>query len=399
MFTERGPILRLPMFKTAISFLFIISLFISTPTAFACTTFCLRSNGENLFGKNYDWSIGDGMVFVNKRGVSKMSSLDGEKNVATWTSKYGSVTFNQYGWESPSGGMNEMGVAIELMWLDGTKYPKADERPAIDVLEWIQFQLDTAATTAEVIRNAETVRIVSDVSLHYLVNDRGGNTATVEFLDGRLVAHTGKDLPVATLTNDTYTRSLNYAAKNNVLTTRSTNSLDRFARAATRTKEFDQKSLSENEAVEYAFDTLANAAQPGYTQWSIVYDQKRMKIHFRTKDQTAIKTIDTHFFDYGCSSPVMIYDMNTPDADDISPMFKAYTRAANRSLVERSFSGTDFLAKTSMKVKDQVAEFPERFTCNSVEPLRDRKQTQAELSSIDLLIPLAMIYKQFVTSR
>src|SRR5215217_6240032 len=91
--------------------LILLATFLFTPSAFGCTTFCLKNKGENLFGKNYDWSIGDGMIFVNKRGMSKMSSLEGEKKVLNWVSKYGSVTFNQYGWEQPSGGMNEMGVA------------------------------------------------------------------------------------------------------------------------------------------------------------------------------------------------------------------------------------------------------------------------------------------------
>ena len=164
-----------------------------------------------MFGKNYDWMIGDGMVFVNKRGVSKISSE--EVNPARWVSKYGSVTFNQYGWESPSGGMNEEGLVIELMWLDDTQYPAPDERPAVDVLEWIQYNLDTAASTEHVIRNSETIRISSAVKLHYLVNDRFGNSATIEFLDGKLVAHTGEKLPYATLANDTYTRSLEHSKK------------------------------------------------------------------------------------------------------------------------------------------------------------------------------------------
>src|SRR5687768_12974444 len=198
---------RISLFFLAVAILHSISL----GPVYACTTFCLKSRGEVLFGKNYDWMIGDGLVFVNKRGVSKVSTED--VNPAKWVSKYGSVTFNQYGWESPSGGMNEAGVVIELMWLDDTQYPKADERPAIDVLEWIQFNLDTAATTDAVIRNSSTVRIASAVKLHYLVSDRSGNSATIEFLDGQLVAHTGNHLPFSALANDTYIRSLEHTKK------------------------------------------------------------------------------------------------------------------------------------------------------------------------------------------
>lgn len=387
------------MLRTLTSTVFIFTLLISTPAAFACTTFCLKNSGEVLFGKNYDWSLGDGIIFVNKRGMEKMSSVDNEKNVAKWTSKYSSVTFNQYGWEQPSGGMNETGVVIELMWLDDAKYPKADARPALGVLDWIQFQLDTSGSTAEVIRNSENVRIASQIPLHYLVSDRGGNAATIEFLDGKLVAHTGTELPIATLTNDTYKRSMKYAATNDVNTTRSVNSLDRFARTADRTKQFAGKPLSEKQAIDYAFETLANAAQPGYTQWSIVYDQKRMKIHFRTKDRPVIKTIDTKFFDQGCVSPVMMFDMNSELEGDISPQFKPYERAANRSLIERSYNGTDFLQKVPDKQRDADAEFPERFTCSSVQPLRDKMQTLAENNGTVWALTLASIFKYIATSR
>jgi choloylglycine hydrolase len=387
------------MSKTAVSLLIMFVFLFAVDPALACTTFCLKNKGEILFGKNYDWSIGDGMIFVNKRGMSKTSSIEGEKAVATWTSKYGSVTFNQYGWEQPSGGMNEVGVVIELMWLDEGKYPKPDDRPAIDVLEWIQYELDTSASTAEAIANSNSVRIASKIPLHYLVSDREGKAATIEFLDGKLVAHTGIELPIATLTNDTYARSMRYAAANDSATTRSTSSLDRFVRTAAKTKEFGGKELSEESAVNFAFDTLANAAQPGYTQWSIVYDQKRMKVHFRTKDRPEIKTIDAHYFDYGCVSPVIIFDLNATDSGDISPLFKPYTRAANRNLIERAFNGTEFLAKVPSKERDAAAEFPERFTCSSVQPLRDKMQTRAENAGYEWATTLAYIFNYLATSR
>ena len=106
---------------------------------------------------------------------------------------------------------NRCGLVIELMWLDETRYPAADSRPALDVLEWIQYQLDTAATVNELLAQSEKVRITSLVTLHYLVNDKAGDSATIEFLNGKLVAHQGNALPVSTLTNDTYEKSLNYS--------------------------------------------------------------------------------------------------------------------------------------------------------------------------------------------
>ena len=96
------------------------------------------------------------------------------------------------------------GLVVELMWLDETIYPKPDERPAIGVLQWIQYQLDNCATIEEVIATDKTVRIVSKgTPLHYLVADAKGNAATIEFLNGKMVVHKGSELPMAVLTNDT----------------------------------------------------------------------------------------------------------------------------------------------------------------------------------------------------
>src|SRR6185503_11458637 len=121
----------------------------------ACTTFCLISKHNILFGRNYDFSVGDGLIFINKRGVAKEATMQEGPNPVKWVSKFGSVTFNQFGRENPTGGMNEMGMVVEEMWLDETEYPKADSRPTIDTQQWIQYLLDTSATTAEAIKNAE----------------------------------------------------------------------------------------------------------------------------------------------------------------------------------------------------------------------------------------------------
>ena len=334
----------------------------------ACTTFCLKNNGEVLFGKNYDWMVGDGLVFVNKRGVAKVASpenLFDSSNTAKWVSKYGSVTFNQYGRENPSGGMNEAGLVIELMWLDDTQYPQADSRPTVGTLEWIQYQLDSASTVAEVVQNAEKVRINSEVKLHYLVNDKAGNTATIEFLNGKLVAHLGDTLPVSTLTNDTYEKSLGYAKTASSENARSSRSLDRFVRAAQRTSDFSKHQKSEADAVNYAFEILSNVAQPGATQWSIVYDQKRSRVHFRTLQNSQIKTIDTKAFDYSCGTVVKLFDMNSNVSGDVTAKFVDYTRKANRDLIERAFNGTDFLKAIPPPFKDQLASHPEQFGCSA----------------------------------
>jgi len=374
--------------KSALCFLILLSLF--TVDAFACTTFCLKRGDEVLFGKNYDWMIGDGLVFVNKRGVAK-TAMSGT-NSARWTSRYGSVTFNQYGRENPSGGMNEAGLVVELMWLDDTIYPAADARQTVDTLEWIQYQLDNFASVEEVIKANENVRISSLVKLHYLVNDRHGNSASIEFLNGKLIAHTGDKMPVSALANDTYEKSWAYAKTIEPFggaqkLPQSSSSLDRFTRAALKVKEFEKQAAKN--PVEYAFAVLENVAQKGYTQWSIVYDQKAGKIYFRTLASREIKSIDTKSFDYSCGSTVKILDVNANKGGDVTDSFTDYTPKANRDLIERAFNGTEFLRQIPAVARDGFAKHTESFACAAGTAVRKpSRETQARFEPLVLVFPL-----------
>src|ERR1700741_4950522 len=187
----------------------LLILFFSFP-AFTCTTFFINRNGQLIFGRNYDWVAGQGMVNTNLRGLAKTSFAMPDGSTINWVSLYGSITFNQYGKEFPTGGMNEKGLVVELMWLDGTQYPKADNRPAVEVLQWIQYQLDNCATIDDVIATDTRVRIASkgNAPLHYLIADAKGYAATIEFLNGKMVVHKGAELPFPVLTNNSYEESL-----------------------------------------------------------------------------------------------------------------------------------------------------------------------------------------------
>lgn len=354
-------------------------------SAAACTTFCLKSKGEMLFGRNYDWQIGDGLVFVNKRGMEKISTTAGDANPAKWVSKYGSVTFNQYGRENPMGGMNEAGLVIEVMWLDETQYPKTDSRPGIDVLEWVQKNLDTAATVSEVLKNSENLRIKSQVKIHYLINDKDGNSATIEFLDGQMIAHTGDKLAYSALANDTYDKSINYLKTTAPEQTKTSRSFDRFTRAAESTKEFAANPKSEQQAVDYAFNVLSDVAQKNYTQWSIVYDQKRGKIYFRTLQSPTIKSIDAKSFDYSCGTAVKLFDINAKDSGDVTAKFADYTHEANSDLLKRSFAGTDFLKAVPSIIVEGFATYPENFACSTGGEKAQLGQRLGELSRVAVL--------------
>jgi len=330
----------------------------------SCTTFCFADGGQVIFGKNYDWNVDDGHVLVNKRGVSR-GSLDpgGSGDPARWKSRYGSVTFNQYGRDFPSGGMNEKGLVVELMWLDETVYPAADKRPALGVLEWIQYQMDMSATVADVIASDAAIRIAGRSPLHYLVADETGRAAVIEFLDGRMTTHTGATLPVAALTNNTYEDSLAFFSKTRAAgrpAPDGVESLHRFARTAQRVS--DYRRLPADKAVAHAFDTLAAAGNES-TQWSIVYDAVGRRVHFKTRRQRGIRSLDVGMLDFACDSPVLMADMNAAAPGDITRALVGWSVEANIALVRSAYAKTAFLAGVPETEIQKVGRSPLAGVC------------------------------------
>lgn len=310
-------------------------LVLVSPIADACTTFCT----QDLFGRNYDWNIGYGAVMVNKRGMSKSSAAGG--NAAKWVSRYGSLTFNQYGRDNPTGGMNEAGLVVELMWLNETSYPAPDKRPQLGGLEWIQFQLDTASTVAEVVTNAQRMRVSRKAApLHFLVADAKGDAATIEFIGGKLVVHRGKSLPVRALANDPYSAAL-------------THTTGRFATA--------RRGLANATTTDAAFDLLDRVAQP-HTQWSIVYDLRGRRVTWRTKANRDPRTLALSSLDFGCTSPVRWLDIDAGKGN-VASALQNYSPEDNLKLVRRSTRETPFLRETTDAEIAASAAWPDQSTC------------------------------------
>lgn len=340
-----------------------VSLF--SPSLLACSTFCLTHDEEIVFGRNYDFETGVGMLVVNKRGVSKVSAISNDRPAA-WISRFGSVTFNQFGREFPMGGMNEEGLVVELLWLEGTVYPPPDDRPAVALLEWIQYQLDNSADVDEMIANNQAVRIKGRTPLHFLVSDARGESATVEFLNGKSVIHRGPTLPVAVLTNTSYATSASHLTNfSGFGGTRpipaSAGSLERFVRVASMLQSYEP---SAGNPVEYAFTILESAAQPNWTRWSIVYDIARRALHFRTETAEEIKTVDFAKLDFSCRTPVVTLDLHAPLSGDVSTLLEPYSRAKNYALILEAHRATSFLRNTSIAEIEADAAHPDSTSCS-----------------------------------
>ena len=330
---------------------------LSTASPDACTTFCVKSAGRVIFGRNYDFDIGQGLVLLNPRGLRKrgFDPLGPE-----WVARHGSITFNQFGRDFPMGGMNEAGLVVELMWHERAEYPAADRRAALGVLEWIQYQLDTASTVEDVLRSDGTVRVSGVVPLHYLVSDRAGRVATIEFLRGRLEAHSGESLPVSVLANDTYEDALAFWRGRQGRRAAGSGSDARFARASDAVSRFGDQTA--DTAVQHAFEILADVVQRS-TRWSIVYDQTDRVITYRTDRNVALRVLRFDALDFGCGASARLLDVHAGAAGDVGATMTPYSDARNRELVVSSYSGFSGTRQTPQAEIDRVIAHPSLARC------------------------------------
>ena len=341
-------------------------------SADACSVFLLKNGEVVVVGRNYDWHMEDALVMVNKRDIQKTAlSFD---NPAKWTSKYGSVTINQYGRELPCDGMNEKGLVISLLWLVETRYPKPDERPSLTNAQWAQYQLDTAATVDEVIASDKQIRITNlgGAQVHYFVADAQGNAAVIEFIGGKMYAVTGKDLPYAAITNRTYADSLNYlkqhegfGGKRQIV--RSPSSFNRFVGSARAGRDFAAVvNPTLDSAIQTALRTCVDVDQGDRTKWTLAYDLANRTIHFRTYSNRALRKLTFPSLDFSGATPTQLADINAVREGDLQPALEDYTWQANCEQMRRAVNLTQFARALPDFIIEMAAKYPEK-NCVPVE--------------------------------
>ena len=331
----------------------------------ACTMLTIGSATSSpplVFAKSFDWYYGHGRVFTNARNVEKTAMLDIPRQVpAKWVSKFGSVTFTQYGRDFPLGGMNEAGLVVELLWLDTTIYPPRDTRPTVNEFQWLQYQLDNYASVSEIIAHASELRTMQSIAkAHYMACDANAECAVFENVAGQLVIHSGTDLPVHTLTNHTYDESLaflkNYVGFGGSLPIpKGRSSEERYVRGTTLAQSFP----AGGEPISFAFDTLSRVAMGNFSQWNMVYDPRNVRLSFRSQTQDSIKTIDLKTLNFSCKTPNLTADVNAAQAGPL--VFEPYTSELNRALIAETAGKKR--PEISKQIVSLLTKFPDTTSC------------------------------------
>jgi len=356
--------------KAVLQNLFVCILFmiclISAPNKLtACTSFVVKIDNQLVLAKNLDWEISNGIVMVNKKGVLKTAYCDNPKRLS-WISKYGSVTFNQFGKEFPLGGMNEKGLVIEELNSWG-RTPGGDNKYQLNEFQWTQFCLDNFADVEELLNGIDSIVIVPLlINLHYLVTDSYGNTAIVEFHDGKTFIYNGSDLPYPVLSNNHYENSLDYLGNfrgfgGDLEIRPDKSSNGRFVKVATMLENLEPK----NSAWEKAFEILDSVSQED-TQWSIVYNITDRTIQYLTQGNKTVRTIDLNDLDFTCETDVSFIDIINSEPVAGECRFEIFSPADNRQLLVDVFGKYNRYNPGEVGVDEfiKLAEYGNSVQCN-----------------------------------
>ncbi|ADI37892.1 Penicillin acylase [Waddlia chondrophila WSU 86-1044] len=163
-------------------------------------------------GRSMDWpEPTQPQLMVLPRGMKRDGGRLGpevvvEENPLQWTSKYGSIVVTIYGLGSVDG-LNEEGLGMHLLFLTATDYgPRDRSKQGVQAMLWGQYLLDNASTVEEAIELVEQIQPVMvgyagyKSSVHLAIEDRLGDSAVIEYVEGKPRIYHGKHYQV--MTND-----------------------------------------------------------------------------------------------------------------------------------------------------------------------------------------------------
>ena len=216
----------------------------------ACSRILWNDNGYAVMvGRTMDWPESTQPVLtVFPRGLERDGGKAGPETVVTenparWTSRYGSVVATVYG-VGTADGMNEKGLAVHMLYLNATDFgPRDPKKQGIQAGLWAQYLLDNAATVEEALELFEDLQVVMITAnghksnVHLAMEDASGDSAIIEYIDGKPVVHHGREFRV--MTNDpAYSEQLALLEQQDFSKPASTmplpgnvNAIDRFQRA------------------------------------------------------------------------------------------------------------------------------------------------------------------------
>jgi choloylglycine hydrolase len=328
----------------------------SLKLANACTRVLWNNNDRAVIvGRTMDWPEStEPTLVVFPAGISRNGGQIGPEvivpqNPAMWTSKYGSIVTTVYGIGAVDG-FNDRGLGGHLLYLTATDFgPRDVSKPGMHAGYWLQYALDNARTVTEALAALEGVQLVMaeargrKATVHLAMEDASGDSAIVEYIDGKPVIHHGRQYRV--MTNDpTYDEQLALLKKmeqendfanpsSNTKLPGNVNAIDRFQRASYYQRVLPEPK-SEREAVASMFAIMANVSVPFgapyknfgiyNTEYRTVMDLTNKWYFFQLTTIPSVIWADLSKFKLSPGSPVMqLHPDNIDLAGNVTSRFEA----------------------------------------------------------------------------
>lgn len=304
------------------------------PAAEACTrAVYLGDGGRVATARSMDWEADlKTNLWVFPRGIARTGQTT--QNPIQWTSKYGSVVAAVQDIIT-SDGMNEKGLVTNILWLTESKYPEATAaRPNLSLAAWAQYVLDNFATVQEAVDalKSEPFAVLGGQfpgqnmsgNVHLALSDATGDSAILEYIDGKLVIHHGRSYQVMT-NSPPYDQQLALNAYwekvgGTAVLPGTSRASDRFARASYYIKNLP-KAGDTRTVVAGAFSVIRNAsvpmgvASPGEpnispTLWRTVSDQNDLTYYFESARTPNTFWIDLKKMNLASGAPTLKLDLS-----------------------------------------------------------------------------------------
>lgn len=308
------------------------------------------ANGSVIVGRNMDFHM-DLLTNLWKypRGIERNDGVQGN---LTWKAKYGSIVATAFDLIACDG-MNEEGFAGHILWLAESDYGKPEaSQTQLSQAVWLQYYLDNFATVAEAVEwtNSSQVAIAQLFdptghlvpTLHLAINDASGDSAIIEYTDGKPKVYHSHDYAVMT-NSPTYDKQLELVKTVEGLGGEthlpgSTLASDRFARASYYVARQVQPK-TQREAIAAMFSIIRNAAQPfrtpdpgkpdaSQTIWQVVLDLTNKRYVYSSTTSPNIVWVDFDEVSFAEGSKVLKLDLVSRlaleggIAGDVSHQFK-----------------------------------------------------------------------------
>ncbi|MCL6358509.1 linear amide C-N hydrolase [Pectobacterium polaris] len=329
--------------KFTVCALSLAALTLGSAVSLACTRFVYKDPNNldyPITARSMDWAEDTKTnLWIFPREL-KRSGAAGQHSLE-WTSKYGSVIASAFdsnaNMASTTDGVNEKGLAANVLWLAESEYPKTAptaKKPGLSVAGWAQYALDNFATVDEAVKwlQEEKFTLVTKkvegqermATLHLSLSDSSGDSAIIEYIDGKQVIHHDKKYQVMT-NSPTFDQQLALNAYwdqigGNVMLPGTNRAADRFVRASFYVKNVApnklipgvaEKSKIEKDKADLAtaFSIIRNVSVPyGYslpnmpniasTRWRTVVDHKSLQYFFESAVSPNIFWVDLKDIDF-----------------------------------------------------------------------------------------------------